>query len=318
LSLRTREEARIYHALSKTKSMAEASRSPTVVSCKLLSTPDPRAPPCGPLSVAREPYTVTVAPYVSELPVDAGALFGRRSAQERARRWRTASENHMREMGRVVSWMRSMQAALPGVTLGLADTGLGVQAFDSADPRRFVELLWDRLGEASIVASHKFLILTILGICEGTSTWTALERHGVDVSNGRVLQTTWLGADGVQKRVFFVRHCLSCANRLAEAGANHLGRRATACLEVDAILRSRCALREALGTSPELPRLFSSAQPRAMQTALALVSDAVDRQWLRRVAENSGMYTDCCDARFGRALRSGAPSSQGGRGCAIS
>ncbi len=127
------------------------------------------------------------------------------------------------------------------------------------------------------------------------------------MANGAVLATTWV-RDGATKKIYFVRHCRSCANFLNGSGKRQFGFKATMCLDVQAVLEARCVLHAALRN--DFPdgdfskvRLFSSGQPRAMQTALALVSDAVDAAWLSELAETSPMYTDCGDPQFSALLR---------------
>ena len=80
------------------------------------------------------------------------------------------------------------------------------------------------------------------------------------------------------------------------------------CLDVDAIRQARCVLHAAL--EKDFPdgdfskvRLFSSGQPRAMQTALALVSDVITTELLSELAATVPLYTDCGDPQFKELLQ---------------
>jgi broad specificity phosphatase PhoE len=253
--------------------------------------------------LAQKPETLTVAPYLSEVPVDATALFSKRSPQESRDGWKAATENRMREMARIVRWKdATTKRLLPEqLTVGLSPLphrDHRIADFDRSNPQLFVESHWKNLPKVSVVVTHKYLIVPLLKACKGDWFWKMWQhRHAVD--NGAVLATTWT-KDGVSKIIFFVRHCKSCANFLKERGRGQHGSKATMCLNVEAIRGARCtlfsALRSALNSTDfSTVRLFSSGQPRAMQTALALVSDAVDERWLWDLAHSSGMYTDCAD-----------------------
>jgi hypothetical protein len=275
-----------------------------IVSCELLSSADTISLRCDPLSVSEWPKSLTVAPYLSEIPLDPTALFSKRSPQETKDGWKAATENRMREMARIVKWKDEMENLMhpERLTIGvsqLPQKSYGIADFDRSNPRLFVESHWEQLPAFSIVATHKYLIVPLLTACKGDWFWKMI-KYRREVINGAVLATTWM-KDGESKQIFFVRHCLSCANFLNESRRSQRGSKATMCLNVDAVRRARCVLRKALGTAGSASvRLFSSGQPRAMQTALALISDAVDTTWLRKLALSSGMYTDCADDRLMR------------------
>ena len=273
-----------------------------VISCDLLPTTKPLKA-CEPLLLSKKPETLTVAPYLSEVPVDATALFSKRSPQESRDGWKAATENRMREMARIVRWKDATTQRLlrEQLTVGLSPLPRKdhrIADFDRSNPQLFVQSHWQSLPKVSVIATHKYLIVPLLTACKGDWFWKmGKHRHAVD--NGAVLETTWT-KDGVNKIIFFVRHCVSCANFLKERGKGQQGSKATMCLNVEAIRGARCvlfsALRSVLGSTDfSSVRLFSSGQPRAMQTALALVSDAVDERWLWDLAHSSGMYTDCAD-----------------------
>ena len=273
-----------------------------VISCDLLPTTKPLKA-CEPLLLSKKPETLTVAPYLSEVPVDATALFSKRSPQESRDGWKAATENRMREMARIVRWKDATTQRLlrEQLTVGLSPLPRKdhrIADFDRSNPQLFVQSHWQSLPKVSVIATHKYLIVPLLTACKGAWFWKmGKHRHAVD--NGAVLETTWT-KDGVNKIIFFVRHCVSCANFLKERGKGQQGSKATMCLNVEAIRGARCvlfsALRSVLGSTDfSSVRLFSSGQPRAMQTALALVSDAVDERWLWDLAHSSGMYTDCAD-----------------------
>ena len=273
-----------------------------VISCDLLPTTNPLKA-CEPLLLSKKPETLTVAPYLSEVPVDATALFSKRSPQESRDGWKAATENRMREMARIVRWKDATTQRLlrEQLTVGLSPLPRKdhrIADFDRSNPQLFVQSHWQSLPKVSVIATHKYLIVPLLTACKGDWFWKmGKHRHAVD--NGAVLETTWT-KDGVNKIIFFVRHCVSCANFLKERGKGQQGSKATMCLNVEAIRGARCvlfsALRSVLGSTDfSSVRLFSSGQPRAMQTALALVSDAVDERWLWDLAHSSGMYTDCAD-----------------------
>ena len=273
-----------------------------VISCDLLPTTKPLKA-CEPLLLSKKPETLTVAPYLSEVPVDATALFSKRSPQESRDGWKAATENRMREMARIVRWKDATTQRLlrEQLTVGLSPLPRKdhrIADFDRSNPQLFVQSHWQSLPKVSVIATHKYLIVPLLTACKGDWFWKmGKHRHAVD--NGAVLETTWT-KDGVNKIIFFVRHCVSCANFLKERGKGQQGSKATMCLNVEASRGARCvlfsALRSVLGSTDfSSVRLFSSGQPRAMQTALALVSDAVDERWLWDLAHSSGMYTDCAD-----------------------
>ena len=273
-----------------------------VISCDLLPTTKPLKA-CEPLLLSKKPETLTVAPYLSEVPVDATALFSKRSPQESRDGWKAATENRMREMARIVRWKDATTQRLlrEQLTVGLSPLPRKdhrIADFDRSNPQLFVQSHWQSLPKVSVIATHKYLIVPLLTACKGDWFWKmGKHRHAVD--NGAVLETTWT-KDGVNKIIFFVRHCVSCANFLKERGKGQQGSKATMCLNVEAIRGARCvlfsALRSVLGSTDfSSVRLFSSGQPRAMQTALALFSDAVDERWLWDLAHSSGMYTDCAD-----------------------
>jgi len=274
-----------------------------IVSCDLIAAKNLEAT-CKPLHVSEIPTTLTVAPYLSEIPLDATALFSKRTPQETKAGWKAATENRMREMERVLKWIKIMH--LEGITIGLSSSSpkeYGIADFDRSNPQLFVESHWHQLPEASIVVTHKYLIVPLLTACKGDWFWKMI-KHGKGVANGAVLETTWTKG-GETKKIFFVRHCLSCANFLRAHGRSQMGSKATMCLDVDAIRSARCVLQSVLGTKDlSSVRLFSSGQPRAMQTALALVSDSIDEHWLHKLAYSSGMYTDCSDDRL---MRRSAP-----------
>lgn len=282
-----------------------------ISSCKLLDRPAPSGSSCLPLSVSKSPYSITVAPYLSEVPRDVGAAFSRLSQWERKEGWPAATENRMRTLDRIKRWIEVMnlatrEAGQVGVTIGLSrpDLELDIRAFDASDPHRFVDTHWDRLSAVNIVATHKYLIVPLLKTCKRLSWWTALMRSRKLVPNGAVLETSWVRGRQT-KKIFFVRHCRSCANALKEHGRTQLGSKATMCMDVDAILESRCVLSNAIDPeqlAKQEVQLFSSGQPRAIQTALALISDAVDLRWLRGLSSTANMYTDCGDVRFKRTL----------------
>lgn len=273
-----------------------------IISCDFLPTTKPLKA-CKPLLLSKNPETLTVAPYLSEVPVDATALFSKRSPQESRDGWKAATENRMREMARIVRWkdattQRLLREQLTVDLSPLPRKDHRIADFDRSNPQLFVQSHWQSLPKVSVVATHKYFIVPLLTACKGDSFWK-MRKHKHAVDNGAVLETTWT-KDGVSKIIFFVRHCVSCANFLKERGRGQHGSKATMCLNVDAIRAARCALfsalKSALGSTDfSSVRLFSSGQPRAMQTALALVSDAVDERWLWDLAHSSGMYTDCAD-----------------------
>jgi hypothetical protein len=306
---------------------------PRVISCKLLDAYAGPAKECGPLHLFSNP-DITIAPYLSEKPVDAGVFWRTQLDQEHNRRWSPATENRMRELPRVEEWMkvltlavnakqisedeRRKEAAGQVIRIGLASRSHGIRAFDSSKPHAFVEKHWDLLHDLNVVATHQFLIIFLLQQCEDGGGW--LQRlkemyrkiqEGV-IDNGAVLETTWLFR-GQKKIIYFVRHCRSCANvikdhykKLKKYYKLESGSKATMCLNVEAIIKARCTLRRSISqyTQADLGqvRLFSSGQPRAMQTALALISNKVDEEWLRGVARKAGMYTDCNDERYAAIL----------------
>lgn len=273
-----------------------------IISCDLLPTTKPLKA-CKPLLLSKKPETLTVAPYLSEVPVDATTLFSKRSTQESRDGWKAATENRMREMARIVRWKdTTTKRLLPEqLTVGLSPLPRKdhrITDFDRSNPQLFVQSHWQSLPKISVVATHKYLIVPLLTACKGDWFWK-MRKHRHAVDNGAVLETTWT-KDGVSKIIFFVRHCVSCANFLKEKRRGQHGSKATMCLNVEAIRGARCvlfsALQSALGSTDfSSVRLFSSGQPRAMQTALALISDAVDERWLWDLAHSSGMYTDCAD-----------------------
>lgn len=272
-------------------------------SCRLLK---PSSQTCEPLVLSREPYWLTVAPYLSELAFTGPLGWSRSSLHERSSHWRRATENQMRELPRIEAWVTFLQEELRDVAMSLIHLeDFGVAAFDRSDPQRFVTSHWDMLAAVNVVATHKYVIVPLLKRCKAYTVWQAFE-ESKKVANGAVLATTWV-RDGVAKKIYFVRHCLSCANFL-KGHNKQFGFKATMCLNMDAIKAARCTLHEALekdfsGRDFSKVRLFSSGQPRAMQTALALVSDALSTARLTELAAASPMYTDCGDEQFKELLQ---------------
>ena len=208
-----------------------------VISCDLLPTTKPLKA-CEPLLLSKKPETLTVAPYLSEVPVDATALFSKRSPQESRDGWKAATENRMREMARIVRWKDATTQRLlrEQLTVGLSPLPRKdhrIADFDRSNPQLFVQSHWQSLPKVSVIATHKYLIVPLLTACKGDWFWKmGKHRHAVD--NGAVLETTWT-KDGVNKIIFFVRHCVSCANFLKERGKGQQGSKATMCLNVEAI-----------------------------------------------------------------------------------
>ena len=285
-----------------------------LVACRQLPPHDGVAE-CAPLKL--EQRLLRVHPFLSEVSwgtrgpqVD---LLGARSTEERRRGWRAASENAMRETGRIERWAQTLREELKSEDLDVVVLGgHSVDDFDRSDPTRFVETFWRELADVNVVATHKYLIVPLLAKASGDRR--AAPRQPVD--NGSVVETTW-DRGGERKRVYWMRHCRSCANELKAQGRFQFGMKATQCLDVEAVHRARCVLRSAVGDDGlRAARLFSSGQPRAMQSGLALLSDAVASR-LGRIAVAAGVYTDCSDAQFQGTLAAARQAATEARQAAL-
>jgi hypothetical protein len=226
---------------------------------------------CKPLDAQKVVYVV---PFVTEL--------GRQhseghveSAWERAQGWAPASEIRMNSLDRIKLWADNISKDSDVVVK--VDTHASLADFDSTHPREFIRKYWEFLEVYNVVASHSRVLDALMKQCDSS--------FDESVPNGSVVKTVWR-QNREEKVVFFVRHCLSCANYLHK----YRGARATQCMTLDSIYSARCILHSLIPNGQRI-LVFASSQPRAMQTAVALLTDNLE------LKSYPHLYTDCDEMR---------------------